>query len=102
MHPVFTHVPPNLWRSIIATLLPALPKRPARDGPACPVPMMIASKCFVVVVSVPPLCGPCCLWLLLQEPCRPGARRCRLAYPPRTVCVSDRQARSRYDIPLLL
>src|SRR5579862_9516845 len=47
MHPVFTHVPPNLWRSIIATVLPAPANRAARDGPAWPVPIMIASKCFM-------------------------------------------------------
>src|SRR5271167_3762427 len=47
MHPVFTHVPPNLWRSIIATVLPAPANRAAMDGPAWPVPIMIASKCFM-------------------------------------------------------
>src|ERR1700683_3070304 len=51
-HPVFTHVPPNLWRSIIATVLPAPANRRASDGPAWPVPMMIASKCFISVNSV--------------------------------------------------
>src|SRR6185369_9108544 len=45
MHPVFTHVPPNLWRSIMATSMPAAANRAAKDGPAWPVPMMIASKC---------------------------------------------------------
>src|SRR5262245_48384308 len=45
MHPVFTHVPPNLWRSMMATVMPAATNRAAKDGPACPVPMMIASKC---------------------------------------------------------
>src|ERR1700719_2447048 len=45
IHPVFTQVPPNLWRSIIATVIPAFANRAARDGPACPVPIMIASKC---------------------------------------------------------
>src|SRR5580698_8966383 len=44
MHPVFTHVPPNLWRSIMATDMPAAANRAAKDGPAWPVPMMIASK----------------------------------------------------------
>src|SRR5579863_519211 len=46
IHPVFTHVPPNFWRSIIATVIPAAENRAARDGPACPVPMTIASKCL--------------------------------------------------------
>ena len=45
MQPVFTHVPPNLWRSIMATVIPASVHRAANDGPAWPVPMMIASKC---------------------------------------------------------
>src|SRR5437868_2683401 len=45
MHPVLTHVPPNLWRSIMATAIPALANRAASGGPACPVPIMIASKC---------------------------------------------------------
>src|SRR5579863_5385700 len=54
VHPVFTHVPPNLWRSITATVLPARANRAARGGPAWPVPIMIASKCFIVVLNVPP------------------------------------------------
>src|SRR5215469_13375681 len=49
MHPVFTQVPPNLWRSMMATVLPAPANRAARDGPAWPVPMMIASTCFILV-----------------------------------------------------
>src|SRR5262245_3468039 len=44
MHPVLTHVPPNLCRSIIATDIPAPLSRSAKDGPACPVPIMIASN----------------------------------------------------------
>ena len=36
-------VPPKRWRSIIATLRPAAVRRYASGGPACPVPMMIAS-----------------------------------------------------------
>src|ERR1700720_3827430 len=46
VHPVLTHVPPNSLRSTIATFIPASLKRPARDGPACPVPTMIASYAF--------------------------------------------------------
>ena len=34
IHPVFTQVPPNLWRSIIATVIPAPLRRAAKDGPA--------------------------------------------------------------------
>jgi hypothetical protein len=30
MHPVFTHVPPNLWRSIMATSMPAAANRAAK------------------------------------------------------------------------
>jgi hypothetical protein len=43
MHPVFTHVPPNRCRSMIATDICAALSRFASAGPACPVPMMIAS-----------------------------------------------------------
>jgi hypothetical protein len=43
MQPVFTQVPPKRPRSITATFMPAAVKRPASEGPACPVPMMIAS-----------------------------------------------------------
>src|SRR5277367_6476828 len=46
VHPVLTQVPPNSLRSTIATFIPAPLKRPARDGPACPVPTMIASYAF--------------------------------------------------------
>src|SRR5688572_24586521 len=44
IHPVFTQVPPNLWRSIMATVMPAAANRAAKAGPAWPVPMMMASK----------------------------------------------------------
>ena len=43
MHPVLTHVPPKLLRSIMAIFIPAWVRRPAKEGPAWPVPMMIAS-----------------------------------------------------------
>src|ERR1051326_3622405 len=59
MQPVFTQVPPNALRSMIATFMPALANRAARGGPACPVPMMIASNC-------------CCMALLrFDAPGRP-------------------------------
>src|SRR5712692_834197 len=48
MHPVLTHVPPNNLRSIMTTFLPAPARRPAKNGPACPVPIMIASYAFVI------------------------------------------------------
>src|SRR6185369_2135775 len=44
-HAVFTQVPPNLWRSMMATAIPESANRAANDGPAWPVPIMIASKC---------------------------------------------------------
>src|SRR3954447_20965568 len=77
MHPVFTQVPPNLWRSIMATVLPALANRAARDGPAWPVPIMIASKCFI---ARPGLClrsDSCRPPLPVQESCRPDAPQCK-------------------------
>jgi hypothetical protein len=43
MQPVLTHVPPNRPRSTIATVIPARVNRSASDGPAWPVPTMIAS-----------------------------------------------------------
>jgi hypothetical protein len=43
MHPVLTQVPPNAPRSMIATVIPAAASRRASGGPACPVPMTIAS-----------------------------------------------------------
>jgi hypothetical protein len=49
MHPVFTQVPPKRPRSMIATFMPAAVSRPARGGPACPVPMMIASYDWFMV-----------------------------------------------------
>ncbi len=75
--PSLAHVPPNLLRSIIATVLPAPVNRAARGGPACPVPIMITSKCFIAVVNVPPQCGSCHLWLPLRASCRPDAQQCR-------------------------
>src|SRR5215472_4158920 len=44
VQPVLTQVPPTRWRSTTATVIPAPAKRNAKDGPAWPVPMMIASK----------------------------------------------------------
>src|SRR6266498_3501623 len=43
MQPVLTQVPPKYLRSMTATFIPAPASLPASDGPACPVPMMIAS-----------------------------------------------------------
>src|ERR1700726_4944376 len=48
MQPVLTQVPPKRWRSMIATRIPAAVRRPASGGPDCPVPIMIASNCFVI------------------------------------------------------
>ena len=44
MHPVFTQVPPKLFRSMTATRMPAFARRTTSEGPAWPVPMTIASK----------------------------------------------------------
>ena len=44
---MFTQVPPKSFRSITATFIPDFASRSARDGPACPVPIMIAS--YVVI-----------------------------------------------------
>jgi len=48
MQPVLTQVPPNRLRSTSATFIPAAVNRPARDGPACPAPMTMASKTWVM------------------------------------------------------
>src|SRR5262249_16829652 len=47
MQPVLTQVPPKSLRSMMATFIPALANRCASGGPACPVPMIIASY-FVI------------------------------------------------------
>src|SRR6478609_2184095 len=44
VHPLLTHVPPNLSFSTTATFNPAPDRRAAREGPAWPVPTTIASK----------------------------------------------------------
>ena len=44
MQPLLTQVPPMSLRSMIAVLRPAVASRTASDGPACPVPMTMASK----------------------------------------------------------
>src|SRR5215467_7847156 len=77
MHPVFTQVPPNLWRSMMATVLPAAAKRAARDGPAWPVPMMMASKCFMRPLRLGPRLGAYPLALPLRESFHLGVPRCR-------------------------
>jgi hypothetical protein len=49
VQPVLTQVPPNNLRSTMATFCPAAVRRCATCGPACPVPMMIASKVVGVI-----------------------------------------------------
>src|SRR6516165_6815075 len=44
MHPVLTQVPPNSLRSMTATFFPTAARRRAKEGPAWPVPMTMASK----------------------------------------------------------
>src|SRR5439155_20365330 len=53
MQPLLTQVPPNRLRSIIATFIPVAASRTARDDPACPVPITIAS--YLVAIGIPPL-----------------------------------------------
>src|SRR5262249_1699783 len=48
MQPVLTQVPPNLSRSMTATFMPLAVRRPASEGPACPAPITIASKFWVM------------------------------------------------------
>src|SRR5437016_11050225 len=48
MQPLLTQVPPNRLRSIIATFIPVSASRTARDGPAWPVPITIASYLVVM------------------------------------------------------
>ena len=43
MQPLLTQVPPKRLRSMIAVLRPACARRTASEGPACPVPMTMAS-----------------------------------------------------------
>src|SRR5574341_1228692 len=44
VQPSFTHVPPNLSRSMTATFCPAAERRAASAGPAWPVPTTMASN----------------------------------------------------------
>jgi hypothetical protein len=68
---VLTQVPPNRWRSIIATAIPAPVSRPAREGPAWPAPMMIASKVLLMApLSVDPNDVPRLVQIRMQCPAR--------------------------------
>lgn len=55
MQPVLTQVPPNRLRSMIATFIPVPASRTASDGPACPVPIMIASYVVSIRLVLPKL-----------------------------------------------
>ena len=46
VQPVLTQVPPNSLRWITAIFIPAADRRAASDGPASPVPIMMASWDF--------------------------------------------------------
>src|ERR1700751_47295 len=48
MQPVLTQVPPNLSRSMMATVMPLAFRGPVSEGPACPAPITIASKFCVI------------------------------------------------------
>jgi hypothetical protein len=50
---VFTQVPPNSLRSMIATFRPAATNRRAKAGPDCPLPMIIASKFGMMDLRLP-------------------------------------------------
>src|SRR5207302_9650543 len=52
MQPLLTQVPPTRLRSIIATFIPVPASRTARDGPAWPVPITIASH--LAAIGIPP------------------------------------------------
>ena len=47
VQPVLTQVPPNRWRSTMATVMPAPVSLEARVGPAWPAPIMMASNVAV-------------------------------------------------------
>src|SRR5438105_1827899 len=51
MQPTLTQVPPKRLRSMIAVLRVAFARRTASGGPACPVPMTIASNCSAMHLS---------------------------------------------------
>ena len=55
MQPLLTQVPPKRLRSMIATFIPAAANRTASGGPACPVPMMIASYMIAIRYLSPSL-----------------------------------------------
>src|SRR5262245_4654156 len=53
MQPVLTQVPPKRLRSMIAAFIPVPASQTASNGPACPVPITIAS--YFVDIGSPPL-----------------------------------------------
>src|ERR1041385_7299218 len=86
---------------MMATVLPASANLAARDGPAWPVPMMMASKCFMQFVCLRPLCGVCPLPLLLPEFFHPGEPRCKQRTIP-TSGALERSVRTCHDAPRFL
>src|ERR1700733_4784587 len=52
VQPVLTQVPPNRWRSTMATLMPAVVRRSTSEGPAWPAPTTMASKVLFTAESL--------------------------------------------------
>ena len=75
MQPVLTQVPPKSLRSIMATFLPAVVRRPARGGPAWPAPMMMASNSGMGV-GPPLVCCRMQIWLARERDDEEAAGYC--------------------------
>ena len=90
MQPSLTQVPPRCSRSISAVFMPALARRTARNGPAWPVPMTMASNDVVMGSPGATVGRPA---RLLQQ-----ARACVACvswHPPRSGSAAARIARWR-------
>src|SRR5437667_3589687 len=83
----------------MATVLSAPANRAARDGPGRPVPMMMASKCFMQLVRL--LSGACPLRPPLPAFCRSDARRYRRRTIP-TSGASEPSVHTCHDVLLSL
>src|SRR5262245_22035100 len=95
MHPVFTHVPPNLCLSIIATVIPAAVRRAAKGGPAWPVPIIIASNRRPIGSSFSHwLCETDRQFKIVLAGRRRRHKRCK-SKDERSQCKPDRAQRSR-------
>src|SRR6476620_8244058 len=73
MQPTLTHVPPRSLRSTIAVLRPDCARRTAREGPACPAPITIASYFSVISVARRSTCDRHAAMMQDRFPCgKPG------------------------------